>query len=304
MSAKNPLTYGFRAIRRDPAVLLIEILWRWSFGAVGILLLLGFVAMHQNALAAADSVPWNSHDPVSIAQSLLPVVVELASQWLPLAIGLLAVTAIWTLFGAAGRTVTLNRLEKGGVSFRTILALQLLRALSVWLAGAVMVGSTLLESRIADSGAQSDLILYFGLAGGSMMVIGVVWAVVNWILTLAAVCCARNAGGAGRSIRQAVALARSHSGDLFGTSIVFAIPRLTALVVAFVLVFLPSGMMTSAPQAYFAWTVVVTLAYFAVSDWLYLARLAGYLVIDLPESNGTALRQPAEHMGPSETRRP
>jgi hypothetical protein len=286
MSAKNPLTYGFRAIRRDPALLLIEILWRWSFGAVAIFLLLGFLALHPEALAGTDSVPWNSHDPVLIAQSLLPVVAGLADDRVAMVVGLAVVTVLWTVLGAVGRHVTLNRLEKGGVSFRSILGLQFLRALSVWLAGIAIVVSIMLESRIADSGAQQDLFLYFALAGGSMILISVVWAVVNWLLTLAAVCCAKHASGIAKSVRQAYTLTKSHSGDLFGMNFVFAIPRVIALVVAFVLWFLPSALLATAPNAYFAWTIVVSLAYFAVSDWLYLARLAGYLVVDVPDAEG------------------
>jgi hypothetical protein len=290
MSAKNPLTYGFRAIRRDPALLLIEILWRWSFGAIALFLLLGFVAFQPQVLTASEGVPWSSHDPVFIAQSLLPVVLGLADQWLLLALVLVAGTVIWTLLAALGRTLILSRLEKGRVSFRIMLSLQCVRALSFWLAVAFLVVSILLESRVAGGGAAQDIFLYFALAGGTMILIGVLWAVVNWLLTLAAVCCARNAGGALQSIRQAMALALSHSGDLFGTSLVFAIPRVLAFVIAFVLWFLPSPVMATAPQAYFAWTIVITLAYLAVSDWLYLARMAGYLVVDVPESEGNMIR--------------
>jgi hypothetical protein len=286
MSANNPLTYGFRAIRRDPALLLIEILWRWSFGAVAIFLLLGFLAMRPETLDAGDTIQWSSHDPVLIAQSLLPMVIDLAPHWLALMLALLALTAFWTVFGALGRMITLSRLEKVRVSFRTIMSLQILRAVNSWLAGAVLVGSILLESRIADTGAEEDLLLYFAFVGGSMILIGAAWSVVNWVLTLAAVCCAKNAGGAARSIRQAVTLARSHSGDLFGTTLVFAVPRVVAFLIAFVLWFLPSSMMAAAPKAYFAWTIVITLAYFVAADWLYLARLAGYLVIDVPDLGG------------------
>jgi hypothetical protein len=286
MSAKNPLTYGFRAIRRDPALLLIEILWRWTFGAIALFLLLGFVAIQPEALAAGDSVQWISHDPILIAQSLLPVVADLASHRTMMGLAVVTVTALWTLLGALGRTLTLSRLEKISVSFRTLLTLQFLRALCFWLAVAALVVSILLESRIALTGAQQDFFLYIALAGGSVILIGVVWSAANWVLMLAAVCCAKNAGGAARSIRQAVALVRSHSGDLFGVNLVFAVPRVIVLIIAFVLWFLPSSMLATAPKAYFAWTMVVTLGYFAVSDWLYLARLTGYLVIDAPDLGG------------------
>jgi hypothetical protein len=44
--------------------------------------------------------------------------------------------------------------------------------------------------------------------------------------------------------------------------------------------------MSTAPRAYFVWFVTTTLAYFAASDYLYIARMAGYLAIDPLDSNG------------------
>ncbi len=292
MSTKNPLTYGFRAVRRDPALLLVEILWRWCFGAVAILLLLGFLATQPGALAAGGAA-WNTRDPVLMVQAFVHVPSGVGGQRVRFAVGLLLVaTVFWTLFGATGRTFTLNRLEPSGVSFRSILALQSLRALFLWLAGSAVAATFALDTRVAGPGAKRDLFLYSALAVWSVILIAVVWAVVNWHLSLAAVCCAKNAGGCGRSIRQALGLARSHSGDLLGVSLVFTLWRLLTLAAAFALVFLPSVLMATAPRAYFAWFMAVTLAYFAASDLLHVARLAGYLVIDSLDSGGDETETP------------
>jgi hypothetical protein len=287
MSTKNPLTYGFGAIRRDPALLLVEILWRWCFGALALLLFLGFLVMRPEVVAAGDTSAWGSHDPLLIAQAFLHLLAGLGGTPLALAIALILVmTVLWTLLGALGRTFTLNRLERSGVSFRSILALQGLRAVFLWLAGIALTKTIVLDARLAGRGAKPDIFLYSALAVWSVILIGALWAAVNWNLSLAAVCCAKNAGGFGRSIRQALALDRSHSGDLLGVSLVFALWRLIVLAVAFVLWFLPSAKMATAPRAYFAWFVATMLAYFAASDFLYIARMAGYLAIDPLDSNG------------------
>jgi hypothetical protein len=285
MSTKNPLTYGFGAIRRDPKLLLVEILWRWCFGAFALLLFLGFLVMQPGAVSGGDASAWSSHDPLLMAQALLHLLTELGGE--PLAIALLlAATVIWTLLGAAGRTFTLNRLERTGIRFRSILALQSLRSLSLWLAGIALAKTIVLDARLAERGAKPDIFLYSALAVWSVILIGVLWAAVNWNLSLAAVCCAKNAGGFGRSIRQALALDRSHTGDLLGVSLVFAVWRMIVLAVVFVLWFLPSAKMATAPRAYFTWFVTTMLAYFAASDFLYIARMAGYLAIDPLDSNG------------------
>jgi hypothetical protein len=287
MSTKNPLTYGFGAIRRDPALLLVEILWRWCFGALSLLLFLGFLVMRPEVVAAGDGSAWSSQDPLLIAQALLRLLTGLGGKPLAVAIALLlAATVIWTLLGAAGRTFTLNRLERSGIRFRSILALQGLRAVFLWLAGIALTKTIALDARLAGHGVKPDIFLYSALAVWSVILIGALWAAVNWNLSLAAVCCAKNAGGFGRSIRQALALDRSHSGDLLGVSLVFALWRLIVLAVAFVLWFLPSAKMATAPRAYFAWFLTTMLAYFAASDFLHIARMAGYLAIDPLDSNG------------------
>ncbi|HEY6307653.1 MAG TPA: hypothetical protein VI488_14470 [Candidatus Angelobacter sp.] len=286
MSTKNPLTYGFRAIRNDPSLLLVEVLWRWCCGAVVLLLLSGFLVVHPVAVAAADTSAWSSRDPLLVAQAFLHVLAGLGGTPLLVGVGLLLpATALWTFLGAFGRTFTLNRLEPSGVSFRSILALQTLRALFLWIAGAALAGTIALDARTAGRGAKPDIFLYSAVAAWSVILIGVLWGVVNWQLSLAAVCCAKYAGGFGRSIRQALGLSRSHSGDLLGVSLVFAIWRLVTVAVLFVLWFLPSGVMGTSPRAYFAWLVTTLLAYLVAGDALYVSRMAGYLAIDPLESD-------------------
>ncbi|HKD45639.1 MAG TPA: hypothetical protein VKD24_08275 [Candidatus Angelobacter sp.] len=284
MSTKNPLTYGFRAVGRDPALLLIEILWRWSFGALVLSLLWMVLISPAPAFLGSDCSGCGSRDPVTVARQLKFWLATGGHERLPLVVAfLVAGTALWTLLGAAGRTLTLNRLEPSGVRFGSIVALQSLRAVFVWLAGVSLAATFALDARLTG-GDNPDLFLFSALGVWTVILIGVLWAVVNWHLSLAAICCAKNACGFARSIRQAVGLARSHSGDLIGVSMVFALWRLVTLAIAFVLCFLPSFTMRTAPRAYFAWSIVVVLGYLAASDLLHISRIAGYLVIDPVDS--------------------
>src|SRR5260370_31527642 len=142
MSPKNPLTYGFRAIRRDPALVLIEIVWRWCCGALAFdilfaetLRLLGTVTVTQS-----DASALRSHDPLLMAQSLAHTLRSLASDHGNATAGiLLTVTILWIVLGATGRTFSLKRLSGGGAPLRSIFCLDLLRAGFPWV-GRVSLG--------------------------------------------------------------------------------------------------------------------------------------------------------------------
>src|SRR5262249_25516668 len=88
-----------------------------------------------------------------------------------------------------------------------------------------------------------------------------------------------------RSTGQAVRLARTQGGELGGISLIFGIVRLTVLAVAFVLCFLPSQVMAIAPRGYIAWVRDVSLMYCVVADFLYISRMASYLVVATQEGD-------------------
>ena len=156
----------------------------------------------------------------------------------------------------------------------------------MWLAGAALVVAIFFDSQVSSRGSgQPDLFLYYGLALWSVLLIGGLWATINWYLSLAAVCCAQSGAGAMKSFRQAVRFTRTHGGDFGGVSLMFAVLRLVAIAIAFVLCALPSGLIGSVPNAYTAWVVFVSLVYLAVADFLYISRFAAYMIIETPASS-------------------
>jgi len=225
---------------------------------------------------------WRSRDPQRMSQVVLGVVLILgvkviiaAAIAVPLAIALL-----WGILSALGRFVTVKRLRAGLTSlrFRSILALQLLRGFVGWFSLVLLFAATFGEALIASRGPKPDLLLYYLMMLPSVILISAFWLTVNWYLSLAAIFGREGQSfrGAFRQARQTVRLQRS---DVAGTGFVFLLFRIVILLIATAICGLTSGMAGTAPQSYFVLLIVVSLAYFALADFLYMARMAAYLAL-------------------------
>jgi hypothetical protein len=280
----NPITQGLRAVMRDPAIFLVEILWRWSFAILACLLVVGVGLMLLGPLHIGHQ--WDtavrSRDPQRMAQLVVTVllilgikVILIATLGVPLAIAL-----IWCILSALGRFVTVKRLRAGltSISFGSIFALQLLRGCVGWFSFVLLLAATVGEMLIATHGPQPDLLLYYLMMLPSVILITAFWLTVNWYLSLAA-----NFGREGQSFRGALREARQtvsqQRSDFAGTGFVFLLFRTVILLIVVAICGLASGMEGTAPQSYFVLLMVVSLAYFAIADFLYMARMAAYLAL-------------------------
>jgi hypothetical protein len=279
----NPITQGLRAVTRDPAIFLVEILWRWSFAVLACMLVAGVGLMLLGPLhvGKAWDTAWSSRDPQRIGQFLVVIILLLGTKLIIVAIAVpLAIALLWGILAALGRFVTVKRLRSGLTSlrFRTVFALQLLRGLVSWFALILLFATTLGEALIATRGTQPDLVLYYLMVMPSVVLIGVSWLILNWYLSLAAIF-----GREGQSLRgafrQARQTVRQQRSDFAGTGFVFLLFRTVILLIALAICGLTSGMAGTAPQSYFVLLVVVSLVYFAVADFLYMARMAAYLAL-------------------------
>lgn len=279
----NPITQGFRAVLRDPAIFLVEILWRWSFALLACVLVFGVGIMLLGPLhvgPAWDSA-WRSRDPQRMGQLLLTILLILGTKAIVAAIGVpVAIAFLWAILSALGRFVTVKRLRAGLTSlrFRTILALQFWRAFVGWFSGGLFLAATFGEALIATRGPKPDLLLYYLMVMPSIVLIGAFWLTLNWYLSLAAIF-----GREGQSFRGAYSQARQtirlQRSDFAGTGFVFLLFRAVVLLICLAICGLTSGMAGTAPQSYFVLLVVVSLAYFAVADFLYMSRMAAYLAL-------------------------
>ena len=110
------------------------------------------------------------------------------------------------------------------------------------------------------------------------------WAL-NWLLSLAGMFAVRDGEDAVGAISAAVTLCRERTGAVFAVSSWTALAHLVAFVGASTVVSVPMGFAAVAPwRLVLVGMMVVTLIYFALADWLYMARLAGYVcIVEMPE---------------------
>jgi hypothetical protein len=280
----NPITQGLRIVTRDPAIFLVEILWRWSFAVLACLLVVAIGLMLLGPLHIGNhwDTAWRSRDPQRMSQVVLAVLLLLGVKVImTVAIAVpLAIALLWGILSALGRFVTVKRLRAGltSVRFRSILALQFLRGLVGWFSCILLFAATFGEALIASRGPKPDLLLYYLMMLPSVILISAFWLTLNWYLSLAAIFGREEQSfrGAFRQARYAVRLQRS---DFAGTGFVFILFRTVALLIATAICGLTSGMAGSSPQGYFVLLMIVSLAYFAVADFLYMARMAAYLAL-------------------------
>jgi hypothetical protein len=184
-----------------------------------------------------------------------------------------------------GPLLRLNFL-RAGVALAAILGLVgaaiLVDLISTGLAstGDSSAGVTPSGSPPPDSGSGLAVLLFFPLAG----LIFVAWSGLNWVLSVAGVFAVRDGGDASTdalgALSTAVTFSRERAGAVFAVSTWTGLGHLSAFVVATTAISMPLALAQIAPgRVVLAGVILITLAYFAVADWLYTVRLAGYVCI-------------------------
>lgn len=284
MSSESPIRYGFRAVAREPGLFLAELTWRWAWGAASLALAwwAGYSFLASIYLRAADEFRLRSGVPQLVAEALAYILVESFPTLLRLSfIVTPAVLLLWIFAASAGRAATLKALlgPTGSTHLPRTVGLHLWRVVVGVMAFVAIVASFLLGSYAS---AASDppqpavfILLFFPLA----TVFTVIRSRVNWLLLLANVYTARGERS-GRAFTQANAVFRRRAADFIGVGTVVGVLRLVLMGVATIAgLFLGAGIGTL--PAWLLWSafLVLTLLYFAVSDYLYAVKLAAYVRI-------------------------
>ena len=279
----NPIAQGIKAVWRDPALFLVEILWRWSFVIVACLLIVSAGAILLGPLHIGNA--WDSasqsRNPQKMGQLALMVLLILGVKAVVAAIAApLAIALLWSIFSALGRFITVRRLRTGlsSLRFRSILALQLSRGFISWFSLILLAAAIFGETLIATRGPRPDLLLFYLMMMPSVVLIAAFWLVCNWYLSLAAIF-GREEHTFRGAIRQARQTVRLQRPDFAGTGFVFLLIRTALLLAAVAICGLTSGMAGTSPQNYFVLLMVVLLAYLAVAYFFYMSRMAAYLAL-------------------------
>ncbi len=161
-------------------------------------------------------------------------------------------------------------------SLRVALALAAILSLT----GAAIVAG--FASPAANPRPGMAFFLFLPLAG----LVCCIWSALNWLLSLAGIFVVRNGEDAVGAISAAVVFSREHLGPVFAVSTWTGFAHLVAWVGASSAISMPLAFAPILPwRLVVAGMILLTLAYFTVADWLYVARLAGYVCIaEMPEA--------------------
>jgi hypothetical protein len=276
--------FGIRRAAGDPALVLAEIGWRWAFGVAALAIVAYTVGrlLATTHLTDADLLALRSRTPMLIADAVAHI---LQDAWPRLAtataIVLPSLAVLWSFAASAGRAATLKALlNHARVSMRPMLGLSFLRA-SLALAGVLAwIASAIVAGLAAVRGEQNSPAVFLLVFLALSFLVGLLWSVLNWYLSLAPVFAARDGRDSLSSIAEALRVVRQNRRAFSSVSSVFGFLRLFALVSATILGLMPLALVGMVSN----WLVLaliglVTLGYFAFADFLYVARLAAYVKI-------------------------
>jgi len=307
--AISPTLEGFRAAFRRPSLTLGEIAWRWTVGATAIAVFLFGLFEYLDTLPVTngDMLFLRTKHPYLVAEALahifrgslsravlagLLAAMLLALVWLGIAsLGRIAtVRGLLEYFraraeqNASGRELSASQTSMGS-PFRALARLNFLRLTVIVAAIFGFVGASILAgfaSPETDPNPGLAFLLFLPLAA-------LVWlaaVALNWMLSLAGLFAVRNGENAVGAISAAVGFCRDRKGAVAAVSTWTGLAHLTAFVGATTVVSMPLGLMGVLPWRLVLLAVIlVTLIYFALADWLYMVRLAGYVCIaEMPET--------------------
>jgi len=302
MKPRSPTLEGFRAILRRPSFGLAEIAWRWSFGtAAGILLMFSFFEyLDTLPVSKGDLLLLRTTQPVLISRALLHIFRGSAFRIVETAVVLaLTLGVAWIVVASLARAATIKALlayfREGDTStptrretpwrFRSLFMLNSFR-LGVTLAAAVGCVAALLLGKVAsrptDPAPGSALLITLMVT----MLVGFTWSTLNWFLSLAPIFVVADGQDTFGAIAAAVDLCRTRSGSIFAAGTCFGLAHITALVVASSAVAFPLGFAAVLPTGVvLGGVLLVTLLCFAVTDFLYIGRLAAYVaIVEMPDA--------------------
>ena len=275
----NPVREGFRDVLRDPALLLIEIGWRWTFGAIAILVLwLSIFAVLGNV--PVDSRLFNTSSALSVwetAQGIASTAISLGRALIRVGITAAMFLALcWIVLNSLGRHATLARPALApGANLRACIAISVARAgiafaaLLAWIiAGVVagLLGTAVSRDMVPNLGVTLVILL------PAFILIVVAWATLNWYLSLAPIVAV---SGNGKITAGVWEFGRGNRDRLVEVSVVSGVIRGACFVVALMLS-LAVAALVSNPRLVAADLIAISFLYFLCADFVYMARLCAY----------------------------
>ena len=306
MSRISPTMEGFRAVFRRPLLTLAEITWRWAVGATATALFFFGLFEYLSSLPVSrgEMLFLRSRQPYLVGRAILHILRgSLSRAVLSLLVATLLVALVWTVAGSLGRIATLRAMleyfrgrlaqglsaphegTRGGEAtehsnpFSPLLFLHFLRAVLLLAAVLGCAGAIVLAGLVSPDAHPHPALAFLAFVAIAGLV-WLFWSALNWILSLAAVFVVRDGDDWLEAIAAAMVLFRRRTGTIFAVSSWVGVAHLVAFVAATTVVSMPLAFIPLVPWRLAVLAMIfITLVYFALADWLYMARLAGYVCI-------------------------
>jgi len=303
MSRVSPTLEGFRAAFRRPSLTFAEIAWRWTAGASACAFFFFWLIEYLDTLPVtkADTALLATRHPFLVGRALAHILRGSLNRAVLAALAaLIALSLLWIMAASIGRAVTVRALldyfrrddapEVPGEtavkprSLSALVSLNFLRAVLALAAMLSFLGAAILAGYASPAAKPRPglaFVLFLPLAG----LICTAWPALNWLLSLASIFAARDGEDTLGALSSAVTFVRGRIGPVFAVGAWTGLAHLTVISIAGTATTLPLAFVHVAPsRLVIAALLLVALAYFAVVDWLYIARLAGYVCIaEMPE---------------------
>src|SRR5947209_1301828 len=304
--AISPTAEGFRAAFRQPLLTFAEMTWRWTIGTTATLLFLFGLFEYLQTLPVTNGelLFLKTRQPFLVSRAIEHIFRgSLTRVVISALVAAALLSLLWMVAGSIGRIATVRALleyfrAKGWdiaaaqeprdyaskSPMGALVELNFLRVALTLAAAIALVGAAVLAGLASASNpdAETAASVFIPLAG----LVLIAWMGLNWLLSLAAVFAVRDSAGAMAAIAAAVKLCRERSAAVFSVSSWTGLAHLVVFVSATVAISAPLGFVSIIPcRVVLLATAFMTLVYFAVADWVYMARLAGYVCIaETPEA--------------------
>ena len=292
MGLTSPTSEGFRAAFRRPSFTFAEIAWRWAVGTTAALLLLFGAIEYLSTLpvTSGELFMLRTRQPYLVAQALAHILHGSATR-----VSLAAILAglflaiLWIIASSVGRLITVRALfEYFGREIennvlwndlRNLARLNFLRV-AVVLAAILGLAGTPIVAKLFSPAAHPRPVLAFLVFTLVTATVSCVAWILNLFFTLAGIFVVRDGETESAAIYAAVDFIREHAGAFSSVTTWVGLAHLGVLMIGSTVVGLPLMFLAVAPwRSVVLATMILGLIYFAVADWLYMARLAGYIAI-------------------------
>lgn len=293
----SPTAEGFRTAFRRPLFSFAEISWRWAFGGTAIVLLFFGLVEFLDTLpvTSGELLFLRTKQPFLVEQAIAHILRgSLERGVMSLALAALLLMVLWLIAASSGRIATIRALvdyfrkdQKTGVrgNWWSLLNLSFLRVVVLIAVGVALAGGAMLAATVSPSNGSAPGLGFVIFLPIAALILLAGWAL-NWFLSLAALFAVRDGEDALGALSAAATFCLERTGSVFAVSVWTALAHLVAFVIGSSAVSMLVGLAGVLPWRAIALGVIfVTLVYFAFADWLYMARLAGYVFIaETPEA--------------------